>query len=390
MSAEENKALVRRFLKELAEGNLDVIDELLSPDFVDHSLLPGQASDREGYKRSMVGFRAPFSNIDQVIYDQISEGDKVVTRYTVSATHDRGEILGVAPTGREVTISGVLIHRISDGKIAEEWSEGDLLNIMLPAFEQETRERERVEQELRVARRIQQALLPKAVPVLAGWEISHHYQPAREVGGDFYDFFPLVDGRVGLVIGDVSGKGIAAAVVMASTRSVLRAVAQRGGSAPGQVLAEANEVLRADIPPNMFATCFYAILDPESGSLSYANAGHNLPCYRSYDGPVTHLRATGMPLGLMTGLPYEEKETVLALGDGVLFYSDGLVEAHDSRGEMFGSPRLRRLLEEHGGDGKALGAFLLEELERFTGEAWEQEDDITLLMLRRSTDRAGG
>ncbi len=131
----------------------------------------------------------------------------------------------MAPTGRGVTISGVIIHRIADGKIAEEWSEGDLLNIMLPAFEQETRERERVEQELRVARRIQQALLPKAVPVLVGWEIAHHYQPAREVGGDFYDFFPLTDGRVGLVIGDVSGKGIAAAVMMASTRSVLRTVA---------------------------------------------------------------------------------------------------------------------------------------------------------------------
>src|ERR687893_2197506 len=142
---------------------------------------------------------------------------------------------------------------------------------------QEIRERELLEQELEVARSIQQASLPKEVPILEGWQIAPYYQPAREVGGDFYDFFELEDGRLGLVVGDASGKGIPAAMVMANTRSVVRTIAQRGGVAPGEVLAEANEVLYPDILASMFVTCFYGVLDPSSGSLSYANAGHDLP-----------------------------------------------------------------------------------------------------------------
>jgi serine phosphatase RsbU (regulator of sigma subunit)/CHASE1-domain containing sensor protein/anti-sigma regulatory factor (Ser/Thr protein kinase) len=240
-----------------------------------------------------------------------------------------------------------------------------------------------VEQELRMARRIQHALLPKDLPELEGWELAYHYQPAREVGGDFYDFLRLQDGRVGLVIGDVSGKGIAGALVMANTQSVLRAVAKRGGITPGQVLAEANEVLCAYMPPNTFVTCFYGVLDPKTGRLVYANAGHNLPCER-HDGRVDELRARGMPLGLMLGMLYEEEEAVLAAGDDLLFYSDGLVEAHDPKGEMFGSSRLQRLIRAHRSGGSSLMSFLLSELTRFTGKNWEQEDDITLLTLGRS------
>jgi serine phosphatase RsbU (regulator of sigma subunit)/CHASE1-domain containing sensor protein len=243
-----------------------------------------------------------------------------------------------------------------------------------------------VEQELRVARSIQHALLPKDLPKLEGWEIAHHYQPAREVGGDFYDFLRLEDGRVGFVIGDVSGKGMAAALVMANTQSVLRAVAHRGSVAPEQVLAEANEILCAYIPPtNMFVTCFYAILEPESGRLRYANAGHDLP-YERHDGRVDKLRARGMPLGLMPDMGYEEKEAVLAAGDDLLFYSDGLVEAHDPKGEMFGFSRLQDLVRAHRSGDSSLIAFLLSELSRFTGENWEQEDDITLVTLERSEE----
>jgi serine phosphatase RsbU (regulator of sigma subunit) len=132
----------------------------------------------------------------------------------------------------------------------------------------------------------------------------------------------------------------------------------------------------------MFVTCFYAILDPKSGSLRYANAGHDLP-YVWHGGDAEQLRARGMPLGLMPGMSYEEKEIVLDAGNSALFYSDGLVEAHDREGEMFGSPRLRALVAEHGED-PSLGDSLLEELYFFTGEGWEQEDDITLLTIRRS------
>jgi serine phosphatase RsbU (regulator of sigma subunit) len=220
------------------------------------------------------------------------------------------------------------------------------------------------------------------VPQLEGWQIFPLYQPAREVGGDFYDFFELDDERLGIVVGDATGKGVPAALVMASTRSMLRAVAQAmGSSSPGEVLGRVNDPLATDVPPNMFVTCFYAILDPKKASLSYANAGHDLPYVRSSGGDAEELRARGMPLGLMPGMHYEEKEVVLHKGESVLFYSDGLVEAHNPKGEMFGFPRLRALVAEHG-EKHSLGDALLEDLYSFVGEGWEQEDDITLLTLR--------
>ena len=250
--------------------------------------------------------------------------------------------------------------------------------------QQEAKERERIEQELKVARLIQQTLLPKALPELPGYDVAAYYQPAREVGGDFYDFMTLEDGRLGLVVGDVTDKGVPAALVMATTRTMLRAAAQRLLS-PGEVLQRVNDVLVQDIPPNMFVTCLYAILDPASGRLVYANAGHDLP-YRRRAGRAEgaeELRARGMPLGLMPGMGYEEKEIVLQKGESVLFYSDGLVEAHDRRREMFGFPRLQGLVGAHRSGGSALISFLLSELARFTGEGWEQEDDITLVTLDR-------
>jgi serine phosphatase RsbU (regulator of sigma subunit) len=249
--------------------------------------------------------------------------------------------------------------------------------------QEEAQERERIEQELRVARLIQQTLLPKSVPRHPGYDVAAYYRPAREVGGDFYDFLELEDGRLGLVVGDATGHGVPAALMMANTQSVLRAVAQRGGSEPGRILAEVNEVLLAYIPPSMFVTCFYAILDPRSGTLHYANAGHDLP-YLWHGCDCEELRARGMPLGLMPEMSYEEKEMVLDTGEGVLFYSDGLVEAHNPEGEMFGFPRLRALVAQHAEEEKALRDFLMKELHSFTGEEWEQEDDITLVTLQRS------
>jgi serine phosphatase RsbU (regulator of sigma subunit) len=133
----------------------------------------------------------------------------------------------------------------------------------------------------------------------------------------------------------------------------------------------------------MFVTCFYTILDPNSGTLSYANAGHDLPYLRRRNGEAEELRARGMPLGLMPGMPYEEKQTILEADEAALFYSDGLVEAHDPEGGMFGFPRLRGLVAEHGEE-RSLGDLLMEELYSFVGESWEQEDDITLVTLQRS------
>ena len=224
--------------------------------------------------------------------------------------------------------------------------------------------------------------MPESVPKLDGWPIATYYGPAREVGGGFYDFLELSSGRLGLIVGDATGHGMPAALVMATTRGMLRAVVQSLES-PGEVLAQVNEALAADIPPSTFVTCLYGILDPESGRFVYANAGHNLPC-RRHNGQADELRARRMPLGLMPGTGYEEKEAVLEVGDSVLFYSDGLVEAHNPQREMFGFPRLRRLVVEHAAEEGSLVDLLMDELRSFTGNEWEQEDDITLVTLRRS------
>lgn len=247
--------------------------------------------------------------------------------------------------------------------------------------EAEIRDRERLRQELRVAQLIRQQFLPKQLPKLGGWHIAAHYQPAREVGGDFYDFIELPDGQIGIVVGDVTDKGVPAALVMATTHSILRSDAPRL-VAPGDVLARANELLTAEIPPNMFVTCLYAVLDPASGRLRFANAGHDLPYLRTRDG-VVELKATGMPLGLMAGMRYEEREVVIAPGDGLLLHSDGLVESHNEQREMFGFPRFKELVGQRDG-GEALIDLLLAELDRSTGDGWEQEDDIALVTLQRT------
>jgi serine phosphatase RsbU (regulator of sigma subunit)/ketosteroid isomerase-like protein len=387
---EENKALVRRLIEANANADLETLEELLAPDFVDHRPVSGHEPDREGFKQQIAEEYAIFSNIRINIEDQVAaEGDKVITRLTRKRIHDRGEYMGVAPTGMEYPSSSIVIHRIEGGKIVEEWSEGTSVEeAMRRRLEQEKIDRERVEQELLVARSIQQASLPKEVPELAGWQITPFYQPAREVGGDFYDFHPLSEGGLAVVVGDATGKGVPAALVMSTTCGMLQAVSQAlDSSSPGEVLSRVNETLLDRIPSNMFVTCFYAVLEPESARLSYANAGHDLPYLWHGGGDCEELRARGMPLGLMPGMRYDEKETVLVSGESVLFYSDGLVEAHDPKGEMFGFSRLRELVAEHGEE-RSLEEKLLEELYSFVGEGWEQEDDITLLTLECSPTRS--
>ena len=246
--------------------------------------------------------------------------------------------------------------------------------------------RQRFEQELEVARLIQQNFLPRELPDLPGWQIAAYYRPAREVGGDFYDVIPLPDGRVAFVVGDVTDKGVPAALVMSATRSVLRASAQRLIE-PGIVLERVNEHLCPDMPEKMFVTCLYGVLDPSSGHLRFANAGHDLPYVKTADG-IVELRARGMPLGLMPGMLYEEKEAVLEPGESVLLHSDGVVEAHDPKRDMFGFPRLKETMADAPG-GQELIDRVLRDLEAFTGADAEQEDDITMVTLQRSAGALG-
>jgi serine phosphatase RsbU (regulator of sigma subunit)/anti-sigma regulatory factor (Ser/Thr protein kinase) len=245
--------------------------------------------------------------------------------------------------------------------------------------------RQRFQQELEVAKLIQQNFLPKELPELSGWQVAAFYRPAREVGGDFYDVIPLPGGRIGFVIGDVTDKGVPAALVMAATRSVLRASAQRLVE-PGQVLERVNEHLCPDMPEKMFVTCLYGVLEPDSGRFRFANAGHDLPYVKTADGSE-ELRARGMPLGLMPGMPYEEKETVLEPGDSLLLHSDGIVESHDPDGGMFGFPRLKQAVADYPGGGELIDRVLAD-VHAHTGPGAEQEDDITMVVLQRSPGAA--
>jgi serine phosphatase RsbU (regulator of sigma subunit) len=375
MSVEENKAIFRRYAEEVGnQHNLEIVDEIFDR-YIAHQP-DGSTLERgpEDVKRFQGEFFSAFSDFRISIEDQIAEGDKVVSRYTIRGTH-QGEFRGMAPTGKQIELKGVTIFRFSsEGKVVETWDSYDQMSLM----------RQSTEQELQLARSIQRASLPREVPSLEGWQISPFYRPAREVGGDFYDFHLLSEGRVGLVVGDATGKGVPAALVMATTCGMLQLAAQAlDSSSPGEVLERVNETLFARIPANMFVTCFYCILEPQSGRLRYANAGHDLPyVLRGSGGDCEELRARGMPLGLMPGMSYEEKETIMNSGEAAVLYSDGLVEAHDPKGEMFGFPRLRALITEYG-EKRSLGDSLLEELYSFVGEGWKQEDDITLLTLRR-------
>ncbi len=424
VSAEENESLVRRYFEEAwVKRNLAAVDELMVPNYVEHQIPDGRLTSRHSLKQLLAMYYKAFPDMKSVLHDIFAQGDRVMYRWSVNATH-LGDWLGISPTGNHMRATGITIYHIVGGKAVEGWSSvaisrseeeqrwlseggttddahpesGDIPLPGLglersPAFDAlirnltwrfraaEAQERERIEHELQVARRIQQELLPEATPELDGWQIAAYYGPAREVGGDFYDFLEFPDGRLGLVVGDATGHGMPAALVMATTRGMLRAVVQTLES-PGEVLARVNEALVADVPPSTFVTCFYGILDPKSGHLVYANAGHDLP-YLWHGGAAEELKARGMPLGLMPGMGYEEKEITLKRGEGVLFYSDGLVEAHDPHYEMFGFPRLRALLADHGEE-RSLVNSLMEELSSFTGQSWEQEDDITLMTLQRS------
>ncbi len=241
--------------------------------------------------------------------------------------------------------------------------------------------RERIDQQLDVARLVQRQFLPASLPDMPGWQMAAYYRPALRVGGDFYDFIPLRDGQVMVVIGDVADKGVPAALVMASTHALLRAAALRLVS-PGAVLEKVNELLCEDTPAHIFVTCLALVIDGGSGQVTFANAGHDVPYVRTGHG-VAELRARGMPLGLMRGMTYEEKTFHFRPGDRALLHSDGLSEAHDSSREMFGFHRVAALAGRIA-SGQDLIDLCLRELAAFTGPGYEQEDDITLLSLERT------
>jgi serine phosphatase RsbU (regulator of sigma subunit) len=303
-----------------------------------------------------------------------------------------------APLKAENRVFGVFIL-ISDTSRAFKAGDLKLLNAIAlqtaPAIEiahlhQIELENAWLERDLQMAQKVQSGLLPSQMPSLPGWQVAAFWQPAHVVSGDLYDFLHFPDGKLGLVVADVTDKGMPAALLMANARSVLRGVAASAGrsgwDSPARLLAQVNDVLSEETPMDMFVTCLLALLDPITGHVRYANAGHNPPYLCNEQGAV-ELRATGIPLGLFPELEYEEKETYLQSGDSLLMYSDGLVEAHNPERVMFGFPRLNEVLssmpKESRQDGNALIQYLMENLTSFTTHGWEQEDDITMISLRR-------
>ena len=242
--------------------------------------------------------------------------------------------------------------------------------------------KERMESELKIAHALQGAILPKTLPENPTYSGHAVMTPAREMGGDFYDFFTLDDGRLSVVMADVSGKGVPAAFFMAIARTVMRAAAARHPT-PGPCLEEVNDAICEQNPQDLFVTLFYGILNPDTGEFVYANAGHNPPYVVQHAGTVSPLPMTGgMAVGVMPGLPYAEDAMTLAPGDTMFLYTDGITEAMNVDDEEFTEARLEAVLAE--GHGLSVDSVL----ENVTGAVVnfaagaEQSDDITCIVLR--------
>ncbi|MDF1791466.1 MAG: SpoIIE family protein phosphatase [Thalassobaculaceae bacterium] len=271
-------------------------------------------------------------------------------------------------------------EEILEGLVRERTSELNEKNLQLEAANA------RVAEELRITQRMQISILPTQALEMDGARVFARMIPAREVGGDFYDFMNIDDHRIAVVIGDVSGKGVPAAFFMAVARTVLRRLALAGG-APGETLASANDELCEVNPLELFVTAFVGILDRRDGSFVYANAGHNPPCLISRDGEVTFLERTGgMALGVMPDLPQGERSITIAPGEAVFLYTDGVTEAFDANGVQFEEERMLAVLKQKVA-GETLVERMINAVERFSDGA-ERSDDVTVLSLDRTASEA--
>ena len=244
-----------------------------------------------------------------------------------------------------------------------------------------------LQNELDLARQMQKSILPTRFPGGPGYQVYADMEPARNVGGDFYDIVALENHRIGLAIADVSDKGVTSALYMMSSRTLLKGAAI-GCRHPGEALAEVNELLQENNDTGMFVTVFYGIYDPGTGEFTYANGGHNPPLIVHSDGSSTVLPMTGgVMLGVAPGLQYEENTVYLSRGDTAFLYTDGITEATNGQGEFFGLERLQDTFAAAPPiDPKSANDSVFEAVHSFVGET-PQSDDITCLALtRRETD----
>lgn len=243
---------------------------------------------------------------------------------------------------------------------------------------------QKLEEELELGRRIQLSMMPRTVPAHAGWTFAAAYQAARQVGGDFYDFFPLPGdvNTLGIVVADVSDKGVPAALFMAQCRTMIR-TSTTSQRSPGEALRHANALLQQDGEAEMFLTCFYAMLNLRTGQLVYANAGHNRPLWY-HDGAFYELRAKGVLLGMIEPITLEEVEVGLDYSDVVVFYTDGVTEAMNEVGDLFGVERLQAIVAQTATlTVDEIQAAILDGVAQFVGDA-PPSDDVTLVVLKRA------
>jgi len=240
----------------------------------------------------------------------------------------------------------------------------------------------RMNEELRLAAEIQRNLLPTAPPSVDGYDITGISAPAQVVGGDYFDFFPMNTGQVGLCLGDVSGKGLPASLLMASVQATLRGQALFD-AAPGRCLQRSNRLLHHSTASDKFVTLFFAVLDFREHHLSFSNAGHERPFLISSDGTIRRLGTGGVVLSILEDYAYEDERVLLSAGDTLVVYSDGITEAANSRGEMFGEERLGELLCRHRRlPAVELQKHILDEVHAYS-ESEPQGDDRTLLIVQR-------
>jgi serine phosphatase RsbU (regulator of sigma subunit) len=235
---------------------------------------------------------------------------------------------------------------------------------------------------------MQASLMPSAAPHVPGWEFKAIIDSAREASGDFIDLIPLSNDRWGLLVADVSGKGVPAALYMAMVRTLIRTYAFEHEDDPEFVMAASNRRILSDTHDDLFVTAFYAVLDPHTALLHYANAGHNPPLvFRvSNGGAIEELAGTGIPLGMLDDASWESGEIRFRPGDKLLIYTDGVTEAQNADEEEFGENRLLEIAKANAeASALELRTAVFEHVKGFVGEA-EQTDDITLMVVARSTE----
>ena len=266
------------------------------------------------------------------------------------------------------TLASVAAIRVENARLAEE-----------------ELERERLNRELQLAREIQQRFQPTSAPHVPGFELQGISFPCYEIGGDYYDFIERPDGRVIITLGDVSGKGTSAALLMTSLHAAIHAQSSTSQSLV-ETIAAVNRYLAETIPPNRFATLFYAELDPQSGALSFLNAGHNPPLIVHAAGTMEQLAAGGMPLGIMPNAPYREGRTQLQPGDALVIYSDGVTETQNTAGEEFGPVRLYDVVARNLERSAAAIRDQIESALTKFAQGTDSVDDITLVIVKRQAE----